>query len=140
MVVKGLQAVSKAQNGVGAFILQCKRLEFNFCDVGGSSRGMKAFLKTRLSAFAKENPQVEIVVAPRPHKHPIIRGVYINNREKVVCVRNLEVLQVLQKAELLRDASGVKLKKINKPVQSLNDSVRGIWSPYHATAEEVYKV
>ncbi|KAF3928924.1 hypothetical protein AA313_de0204533 [Arthrobotrys entomopaga] len=140
MVVKGIQAVSKAQNGVGAFILQCKRLEFNFCEMGGSSRGMKAFLKHRFAEFARQNPQVEMVVAPRPHKHPIIRGVYINNREKVVCVRNLAVLQVLQKAELLRDASGVKIKKINKPVQSLNDSVRGIWSPYHATGTDVYKV
>ncbi|RVD86478.1 mitochondrial 54S ribosomal protein mL43 [Arthrobotrys flagrans] len=140
MVVRGLQAVSKAQNGVGAFILQCKRLEFNYCEMSGSSRGMKAFLKTRLATFAKENPGVEIVVSPRPKKHPIIRGSYINKREKVVCVRNLEVLQVLQKAELLRDASGDKIKKINKPVQSLNDSVRGIWSPYHAKGEDVHRV
>ncbi|EWC48532.1 hypothetical protein DRE_01754 [Drechslerella stenobrocha 248] len=140
MVVRGLHAISRAQNGVGAFILQCKRLEFNYCDFGGSSRGMKAFLRTRLATFAKENPQVEMIVAPRPHKHPIIRGLYINGREKVVCVRNLEVLQVLQKVELLRDASGVKLRKTNKPVQSVNASVRGIWSPYHATGTDVYKV
>jgi large subunit ribosomal protein L43 len=30
-----------AQNGVGAFILQCKRLDFHYCDWAGSSRGMK---------------------------------------------------------------------------------------------------
>ncbi len=29
------------QNGVGAFILQCKRLEFHYCDWAGSSKGMK---------------------------------------------------------------------------------------------------
>ncbi len=29
------------QNGVGAFILQCKRLDFHYCDWAGSSRGMK---------------------------------------------------------------------------------------------------
>jgi large subunit ribosomal protein L43 len=28
------------QNGVGAFILQCKRLDFHYCNYGGSSRGM----------------------------------------------------------------------------------------------------
>lgn len=28
------------QNGVGAFILQCKRLDFHYCDWAGSSRGM----------------------------------------------------------------------------------------------------
>jgi len=140
MPIRAIPAISKAQNGVGAFILQCKRLEFFYCDKGGSSSGIKAFLQHNLSDFAKQNPSVEMVVAPRPHRHPIIRGVYINGREKVVCVRNLEILQVLKKAELLRDASGVKLKKINKPVASMNASVRGIWSPYHATGDEIYKV
>jgi len=76
-------------------------------------------------------------VSPRPHKHPIIRGTYINGREKVICVRNLEHNQILQKAELLRNSSGLRLKKLKKPVQSLNESVRGIFSPFHG---EGYKV
>jgi len=32
------------QNGVGAFILQCKRLDFHYCDNWGSSKGMKYVL------------------------------------------------------------------------------------------------
>lgn len=28
------------QNGVGAFILPCKRMDFHYCDWAGSSRGM----------------------------------------------------------------------------------------------------
>jgi large subunit ribosomal protein L43 len=156
-------------NGLGAFILQCKRLDFHYCDWAGSSRGMSAFLKHHLPAFAKRNPQIEICVSPRPHKHPIIRGVYsnqplpsltplplaisrllvptihtikpklplticskiVNGREKVICVRNMEHNQVLQKAELLRNSSGLRLRRCNKPVQSLNESVRGIFSPFH---------
>jgi hypothetical protein len=31
----------KLQNGVGAFILQCHKLSFHYCDWAGSSRGMK---------------------------------------------------------------------------------------------------
>jgi large subunit ribosomal protein L43 len=46
-------------------------------------------------------------------------------------VKNLQKEQVLTKAILLRDASGEKLKKETKPVKSINDSVRGIWSPHH---------
>jgi large subunit ribosomal protein L43 len=46
-------------------------------------------------------------------------------------VRNLSEGQILQKAEILRDANGEKLKRVVKPVRSLNESVRGIWSPYH---------
>jgi large subunit ribosomal protein L43 len=38
---------------------------------------------------------------------------------------------VLKKAELIKDATGEKLRRHNKPVKSINASVRGIWSPYH---------
>ena len=39
--------------------------------------------------------------------------------------------QVLKKAELLRDASGEKLRRVKggRAVGSLNEGVRGIWSP-----------
>ena len=37
------------QNGVGAFILQCKRMDFHYCDWAGSSKGMK-YVLTRLSS------------------------------------------------------------------------------------------
>ncbi|KAF8454317.1 thioredoxin-like protein [Terfezia claveryi] len=137
MSVQGLRTISKAQNGLAGFILQCKRLEFNYCDWAGASEGMKAFLTHNLPEFAKANPQIEMVVSPRPNKHPIIRGVYINGREKVICVRNLQHQQILEKANLLKNSSGLKLKKINKPVASVNESVRGIFSPFHGVKHEV---
>ncbi|KZZ93102.1 Ribosomal protein/NADH dehydrogenase domain protein [Ascosphaera apis ARSEF 7405] len=129
--------VSKAQNGVGAFILQCKRIDFHYCDWAGSSRGMNLFLKHHLPTFAKENPQIEIRVSPRPNKHPIMRGHYINGREKAICVRNMEKEQVLAKANLLKEASGEKPKRVRKPVSSINESVRGIWSPYHGGLKDI---
>ena len=92
-----------------------------------------AFLQSALSKFAKENPQIEITVSPRPRKHPVIKGHYINGREKAICVRNMEVNQILQKADLLRNASGEKQKRVTKPVKSLNESVRGIWDPFHGS-------
>jgi large subunit ribosomal protein L43 len=120
-----------SQNGVGAFILQCKKLEFHYCDWAGSSRGMNSFIKTFLPAFAKRNPQIEMFISPRPRKHPVIRAHYINGAQRSICVRNMEAQTVRDKAELLRDASGEKNRKLNKPVTSLNESVRGIWSPFH---------
>lgn len=95
------------------------------------------FIKSLLPQFAASHPQIEITVSPRPGKHPVIVGHYINGREKAVCVRNMEPLQILQKTNLLRDASGEKLKRVNKPVQSINQSVRGIWSPYHGNGTQV---
>jgi large subunit ribosomal protein L43 len=43
----------------------------------------------------------------------------------------MDKAQILKKANLLKEASGEKLKRTKKPVTSLNESVRGIWSPYH---------
>jgi large subunit ribosomal protein L43 len=100
--------------------------------IGNSHNGLhSAFLQNNLKSFARQNPQIEIRVSPRPQKHPLIKGLYINGREKPVCVRNMEPSEILKKANLLKEASGEKLKRTKKPVTSLNESVRGIWSPYH---------
>ncbi|EEP80114.1 conserved hypothetical protein [Uncinocarpus reesii 1704] len=127
MPIQGVKAIASGRNGVSAFILQCKRLDFHYCDWAGSSKGMNAFLRHTLPKFAAENPQIEIRISPRPSKHPLIKGHYINGREKAVCVRNLEKEQILQKATLLKEASGEKLRKVRNPVASTNESVRGIW-------------
>ena len=92
---------------------------------------MNSFIKSSLPTFAKRNPQVEITASPRPNKHPVIIGHYINGKTKAICVRNLDNEGVRQKAELLRNANGEKLRRVTKPVTSLNESVRGIWSPFH---------
>jgi len=136
-VLSAVKAVAKGQNGVGAFILQCKRLDFHYCDWAGSSKGMNAFIQKGLPKFARENPQIEITVSPRPHRHPVVKGHYINGREKAICVRNMTTDMVLEKATLLRDASGDKLKRVTKPVTSVNESVRGIWSPYHGAQYKI---
>ncbi|MCJ1463512.1 39S ribosomal protein L51, mitochondrial [Pseudocyphellaria aurata] len=139
MPVRALRVLSTSQNGIGAFILQCKRLDFHYCDWAGSSKGMNAFLKLHLSAFAAQHPQIEIHVSPRPSHHPVVRGTYINGREKAICVKNLEKEQVLQKVELLRDASGEKVRRVKggKVVTSVNESVRGIWSPMHGAKSPI---
>ncbi|KAI1318659.1 thioredoxin-like protein [Xylariaceae sp. FL0255] len=131
MVVKAIEKVSVGQNGFGAFILQCKKMDVFYCDYSGSSKGMNSFIKHHLSKFAASNPQVEFSVSPRPRKHPVLIGHYINGKQKSICVKNMEAQQILKKVELLRDASGEKIKRVNKPITSVNPSVRGVWSPYH---------
>ncbi|CBX96692.1 hypothetical protein IAQ61_005445 [Plenodomus lingam] len=132
MPVAALKAVAKPQNGVGAFILQCKRLDFHYCNRWGSSKGMNSFIKASLPTFAKRNPQIEISVSPRPCKHPVIIAHYINGAQRAICVKNLQNEGVREKAELLRDSSGQKNRKLDgRPVMSINESVRGIWDPFH---------
>ena len=97
------------------------------------TQSLSSFLKYDLPAFARANPQVEMTVSPSLRKLPVIVGTHINGREKAICVRSLEKEQIMKKAELLRDASGDKLKKVTKPVKSINESVRGIWDPFHGS-------
>jgi large subunit ribosomal protein L43 len=96
-----------------------------------------SFLKTQLQRFARDNPQVEVTVSPRPGRHPVLKGKYICGKEKAICVRNMEPNEILEKALLLRNASGETLKRVTKPVKSLNESVRGIWSPFHGQKYQV---
>lgn len=64
-------------------------------------------------------------------------GHYINGNHKAICVKNMEPSSILKKVELLRDANGERLKKVNKPVTSIRESVRGVWSPYHGNGIQV---
>ncbi|KAG9290089.1 hypothetical protein G9A89_010395 [Geosiphon pyriformis] len=124
--------VSLSKNGVGGFIIQCRKMVFHYCEKGGSSRGMTEYVKGGLFKFAKENPEIEIVVKPRPSKHPCIRGIYLNNRDKVICVKNKTSEQIEEYAHLIRDSSGLSTRtRFKKPVVSTTESVRGIWSPFH---------
>jgi len=100
----------------------------------------RQFLRSALfPSFARAHPQIQIHISPRPNTHPIIRGQYINGREKVICVRKLEKEQILKKAEILRDANGEKVKRVKggRVVGSLNEGVRGIWDPYHGGNREI---
>ncbi|EXJ78851.1 hypothetical protein A1O1_09253 [Capronia coronata CBS 617.96] len=139
MVVQGVKTVSTARNGIGAFILQCKRLDFHYCDWAGSSRGLKSFLTSPLLAeFTAKYPGIEFRVSPRPNRHPILKAYFINGREKAVCVRNLEKEQIVKKAEFLVANSGKKNELIRgKNVVSVNENVRGIWSPMHGGIKNV---
>lgn len=94
-----------------------------------------AFLRTHLPTFARANPGIELSISPRPGKHPVLRGHYINGREKSVCVRNKTPNEILEMANFLRGNSGEKVSKSGRAgrevVRSMNESVRGVWSPFH---------
>ncbi|KAF7730423.1 39S ribosomal protein L51, mitochondrial [Apophysomyces ossiformis] len=130
--------LARTNNGTGAFVLQCRQLVFNYCEHWGSNKGMIEYIKKDLAKFARENPQIEIVVQPRPAHHPVIRGQYLNGRDKVICTRNLTPSQISKKVQLLRDSSGEKMKLLaKKPVISTTESVRGIWSPFHTNPHTI---
>lgn len=103
---------------------------------------MRDFLASkRLDILAKKYPQIEFNVL-RKSGHPLVRAQYTNGREKVVCVRNLNIDNVENKLKLLKDSSGEILRHrvSNDYVDSLNTSVRGVWSPMHVDPSQRHKV
>ncbi|CAG8512254.1 4924_t:CDS:2 [Ambispora leptoticha] len=122
--------VAYAKNGVGAYVLQCRKMN---CLIQSMILQLQSeYLKKDLIPFAKANPEVEIMIKPRPSKHPCIRGWYLNGRDKVICVRKMKPSEIGKVAEYIRDHSGQKATtRFKKPVISTTESVRGIWSPFH---------
>lgn len=156
---------STQANGHSAFIPQCRKLVFEYCDKWPSSANTRTFLLDRLQCVAKENPHVEFVVKRRNNKEPIVRGFYsrcllpkspcspqltfyvpsvfspgtVNNRDKVIALNGFEVNGIEKKVQLLLDSSGAKIKPLKRrTVESTTESARGIWSGLHVG--ELFKI
>ncbi|VEU19701.1 DEKNAAC100908 [Brettanomyces naardenensis] len=135
-----IQQVSRARNGVGSFVLPCKKIVITYCNFGGSSQGMRDFLRLKMKNFATENPEVEFQVLSKPGFHPVIRGFYTNSQTKQICCRKWNADVIENKLKLLINSSGRQLVKPKQKVVSMNKSVRGIWSPFHVDPSQRYKI
>ena len=100
---------------------------------------MNAFLKSPLlTQLTSSAAQTEFRISPRPGKHPVLKAYYINGREKAVCVRNMEPMQVLLRAKQLLSNDGRKNRRLgSRKVESANEGVRGVWSPMHGGLKDI---
>ncbi|KAK0566078.1 39S ribosomal protein L51, mitochondrial [Tilletia horrida] len=122
----------------GAFTLPCTKVVIYYCPSQASSAGVRRWLEREVKTWAEQYPSVEWVVSPRKAKHPVLIAEYANGRSKEVCVRNLEVDGVSKKFQVLLDSSGRKTASLKRrPVESINESARGIWSPLHTAERKV---
>ena len=67
---------SNSSNGHQIFIPQCRKMIFEYCETWPTSANIRTFILKHLEDVARKNPHVEIVIKPRPHKEPIVRGLY----------------------------------------------------------------
>ncbi|KAK0246382.1 hypothetical protein ARMSODRAFT_874702 [Armillaria solidipes] len=126
------QLRSYPANGHGIFLPQIRKLVFEYCDKWPSSANTRTYILNHLESLARANPHVEVVVRQRNYKEPIVRGYYVNNRDKVIPLNGFEVTGIEKKVELLLDSSGAKIRALKKPVESSTEATRGIWSGLHA--------
>ncbi|KAK1652223.1 hypothetical protein QYE76_070028 [Lolium multiflorum] len=57
-------------------VWQLQKLVVNYCDWGGSSRGIRAFMESHLPALKEKNPQLEVVTQLVRGQHPNLKGIY----------------------------------------------------------------
>jgi large subunit ribosomal protein L43 len=144
------QLASTGANGHTAFVPPLRKLVFEYDEAGAPSAHTRTFLLNHLEDLARKHPHVELVVRPRPQRQPIVRGFYgpscsvffhcravsdvcvVNDRDKVICLRNFETNGIQQKVQLLLDSSGAKIKSLKRrTVESSTEAARGIWSGMH---------
>ncbi|KDR85261.1 hypothetical protein GALMADRAFT_234015 [Galerina marginata CBS 339.88] len=124
---------SRPANGHRAFLPQIRKLVFEYCDKWPTSANTRTYISNQIEALAAANPHVEVVVKQRNQKEPIARGFYVNNRDKVIPLKSLEVTGIQQKVQLLLDSSGAKIVPLKRrAVESTTEATRGIWSGLHA--------
>ncbi|BGP18827.1 hypothetical protein JCM10213_003482 [Rhodosporidiobolus nylandii] len=116
-----------------AFSLPCTKLVLQYSERAGSAKGVRQFLSSGMVVdLARRFPQVEVVVERVEGRGPVWRGVYANNRTKVIPLHSLPPSSVLSKAQLLLDSSGAKIVELRRPgVEGKAESVRGVWSAFH---------
>ncbi|KZS93247.1 hypothetical protein SISNIDRAFT_549639 [Sistotremastrum niveocremeum HHB9708] len=130
---------TRGANGASAFIPQCTKIVFEYCDNWSSSDKLRTYLAKHIKAVAESHPHVEFVVKQRPFKQPIARGFYVNGRTKEIGLKKLEITGIQQKIQLLLDSSGAKIKPLKREtIQSTSDAARGIWSGLHV--EEPFRI
>mmetsp|Transcript_18709 Transcript_18709/g.52012 ORF Transcript_18709/g.52012 Transcript_18709/m.52012 type:complete len:131 (-) Transcript_18709:369-761(-) len=107
-------------------VWQMRKLLIKYCDYGGSSAGVREWIQTQLTPFAKANPHLEIIASRSPGRHPRVQARYMADGDKSLSLKNLSWKQVSMRIQLLRDSRPVRLSKWDKPFRS-TPSVQGEW-------------
>mmetsp|Transcript_13125 Transcript_13125/g.18578 ORF Transcript_13125/g.18578 Transcript_13125/m.18578 type:complete len:137 (-) Transcript_13125:62-472(-) len=111
-------------------VWQLSKLRVVYCEHGGSSRNVREFIQSgRIVEWARENPQVNIVVQIRNSKHPYIQGNYLTGKTHEIGVKNEPIETIYKAMDQLKNRSGRKIKKLGKPVRTETPSVQGVWTP-----------
>ncbi|KZP00767.1 hypothetical protein CALVIDRAFT_533096 [Calocera viscosa TUFC12733] len=126
-----LRGSLSSRPGHTIFVPQLRKLIFEYCDIWTSNTHARTYILNNIEDLAASNPHVEVVLLKRSFKHPIVRGFYLNGRDKVIALNGLQPTAIADKVKLLLDSSGAKIRLLKKPVESTTESVRGIWSGMH---------
>lgn len=89
-------------------VFQLRKLTVKYCDYGGSSKGAREFIRERIIEFANST-SAEVVTELRPGRHPYMEGHYATGESRVIGVKNISPLKIMEHAMSLRNSSGRKV-------------------------------
>jgi large subunit ribosomal protein L43 len=111
-------------------IFQLQTLKVFYCEHGGSSRSVRDFISSgRIVRWAMDNPQIDVEVKIRNGKHPYVLGEYLTGNPKQVGIKNEDTKRIYEVMNLLKNSSGRKIKRLQKPVMTQTPTIQGIWTP-----------
>eukprot|EP00798_Chlamydomonas_sp_ICE-L_P019133 gene19133-25740_t len=105
-------------------------LVLKYCDHGGSSTGLRAFIKEQLPAFKEKNPQLILEEILRHGRHPQVVACYKNGRSKPICMKNKSPEEIEEEISWLRNSHGrsMEYRVVRCRQLSRNPSIQGKWS------------
>lgn len=97
---------------------------------------MRAYIKEKANAFAKDNTHLQVQVQTFAGKHPLLIGQYVNDNEKVVPVQNKSAEEISESVMFLRNQSGRPVHSVGKNQIRVVKSLQGEWHPEMEWPEE----
>jgi large subunit ribosomal protein L43 len=122
-------------------IFQLQKLSLVYCEHGGSSRAVRDFIGSgRIIDWAKDHPHLQVELKVRNGKHPFVQGEYLTGPPKQVTVKNEGLSQIYKVMNMLKNQSGRKIKRFNRPVITQTPSIQGVWTPMLSLEEETFDI
>jgi len=116
----------------GRYVCQLKRVTFNFCSLGGSSRGLRHFLDFEVDKFIDTNPQISVYIQQRNGRDPRIVANYLNGNDRLISLPNNDDQAIWEWLERLTNESGRQWRseRLHQPWITNTPSIQGTWTPF----------
>ena len=108
-------------------VFQLSKLRIHYCDIGGSSRGVRDFIRQHIVKFANETPAAEIQTVMKRGRHPFLFGEYLDGTHKMITVKNLTPQEIEDYAMMLKNSSSGRVRIFVVVILLFSDQVASSW-------------
>ena len=110
---------------------QLKELVIRYSETGGSSLGVRFFLRHLLPSWKSENSAVSVRTEHSLYQHPRVVAQWKSGESTEASLRNLTPKQITDLIELYRDSHGpnLHLRHGGPRCWTTQRSIQGLWQP-----------